>query len=102
MDQNLKGVKPGLLVKKHCIERWGLSVTEAARALKVTRVNLSRLLNGKISISPEMAVRIGQVFNTSPKKWLKLQLEYDLEKVKKKKIKLRRLSKKKIKVSEKG
>jgi addiction module HigA family antidote len=79
---------PGLLIKSLCLEPLGLSVTEAAKALKVSRPTLSKLLNGRINISPEMAVRISIVFNTSDKLWVDLQAGYDLWKAQKNKNKL--------------
>lgn len=79
---------PGLLVKSLCLEPLGLSVTEAAKALKVSRPTLSKLLNGHINISPEMAVRISIVFSTSDKLWVDLQAGYDLWKAQRKKNKL--------------
>jgi addiction module HigA family antidote len=60
----------------------GLSVTDAARALGVSRKTLSELLNGHIGISPEMAVRLSLAFNTTPESWLTQQMQYDLWKLK--------------------
>jgi addiction module HigA family antidote len=54
------------------------SVTEVARHLRVTRPALSRILNGKSGISPEMALRISEAFNTDPEFWLRLQAQRDL------------------------
>ena len=78
---------PGCLVKSLCLDPLGLSVTEAAKALKVSRPTLSKLLNGHINISPEMAVRISVVFSTSDKLWVDLQAGYDLWKAQQKKNK---------------
>lgn len=78
---------PGCLIKSLCLDPLGLSVTDAAKALKVSRPTLSKLLNGHINISPEMAVRISVVFSTSDKLWLDLQSGYNLWKVKQKKNK---------------
>lgn len=79
---------PGVLIKSLCLDPLDLSVTEAAKALKVSRPTLSKLLNGRMNISPEMAVRISIVFNTSDKLWVDLQSGYDLWKAKQKKNKL--------------
>lgn len=79
---------PGYLVKSLCLEPLGLSVTEAAKALKVSRPALSKLLNGHANISPEMAVRLSIVFNTSDKLWVNLQAGYDLWKAQQGKNKL--------------
>jgi len=69
---------PGEIIREFCIDPLGLSVTDAAKALGVTRKTLSALLNGRSGISPEMALRLSKVFGRSPEAWLKLQLQYDL------------------------
>lgn len=79
---------PGFLIKSLCLDPLGLSVTDAAKALRVSRPTLSKLLNGRINISPEMAVRISVVFSTSDKLWIDLQAGYDLWKAQQKKNKL--------------
>jgi len=76
---------PGLLVKSLCLDPISLSVTDAAKALKISRPTLSKLLNGKIGISPEMAIRLSIVFNCSDKLWVDLQASYDLWKAQQKK-----------------
>jgi antitoxin HigA-1 len=55
-----------------------ISVTEAAKHLRVTRVSLSRILNGNAGISAEMALRLSDVIGTSPELWLGMQSQYDL------------------------
>ena len=69
---------PGEVLKELCIEPLGLTVTEAAKGLGVSRNTLSAILNGKSGISPEMAVRLSIVFNTSSESWLNQQSQYDL------------------------
>ena len=69
---------PGEVIKELCIEPLGLSVTEAAQALGVSRKTLSNILNGHAGISPEMAVRLSIAFNTTSESWLNQQLQYDL------------------------
>lgn len=88
---------PGLIVKRMLIEGAGLSVTEAAKALGVGRVTLSKLLNKKSGISPEMAVRLSLALNTSSEMWVNMQSMYDLWDAEKKRKKLR-ISIKKIKI----
>jgi len=69
---------PGEIIRAFCVEPLHVSVTEAAKALGVTRKTFSALLNGRAGISPEMALRLSRVFGRSPESWLKLQLQYDL------------------------
>lgn len=69
---------PGLMVSSLCLEPLGLSVTQAAKALKVSRSAFSKLINGHTGISPEMAVRLAIVFETSEEFWMNLQVGYDL------------------------
>jgi antitoxin HigA-1 len=73
-------VHPGRIVKGS-MEELGLSVTDAAKVLGVTRPTISKLVNGRASISPEMAVRLSKAFGSTPKFWLSLQLNYDLAQV---------------------
>ena len=79
---------PGQLVNNLCLKPLKLSVTKAAKALGISRPTLSKLLNGHMGISPEMAVRLGIVFNTSDELWINLQAGYDLWKVRQHKRKL--------------
>jgi antitoxin HigA-1 len=53
---------PGRIVRQDCIEPLGLTITEAAKALRVTRQALNNVVNGKAGISPEMAVRLSKAF----------------------------------------
>lgn len=69
---------PGEVLRELCLEPLGLSVTEAATALGVSRKTLSSILNGRAGISPEMAVRLSIAFGTSSESWLNQQLQYDL------------------------
>jgi len=66
---------PGEVLK----EQLGkVSVSEAAAHLGISRVMLSRLLNGKAGVSAEMSLRLSEAFETSPDLWLKMQTQYDL------------------------
>jgi addiction module HigA family antidote len=69
---------PGTVVRRQCLEPLGLSVTDAAKGLGVSRNTLSMLLNGRLGISPEMAIRLSKGFGGSPESWLKQQMQYDL------------------------
>jgi antitoxin HigA-1 len=85
-------VHPGRIVRHDCLEPLGLSVTEGARVLGVTRQALSNIVNGKSGISPEMAIRLSKAFGSTPETWLRMQLAYDLAAARKNesKIKVRR------------
>ena len=69
---------PGLSVRYDCLEPLELSVTEAAKALGVSRQALNNLVNGKAGISPEMAIRLDKAFGGTAETWLSLQTAYDL------------------------
>jgi addiction module HigA family antidote len=71
-------VHPGELVKHDCLEALGLSVTKAASVLGVSRPTLSRVINGRAAVSPEMAIRLSKAFGSRPETWLKMQLAHDL------------------------
>jgi len=69
---------PGSVLKGLYLEELQLSVSEAAKALGVTRQNLSGIINGHTRISPDMALRLGKAFKTDPEMWLNMQKNYDL------------------------
>jgi len=83
---------PGGVVLHECIEPLGLTITDAAAALGVTRNTLSELVNEKRGISPEMAVRISTVFGGTEQGWLVQQAQYDLAQVRRERLKLKRLA----------
>ena len=72
---------PGEIIRDICIEPLNLTITDAAKALGVTRKTLSTLINCKAGISPEMAMRLSIVFGRTPEGWLKLQSQFDLWRV---------------------
>ena len=69
---------PGAFIRRQCLEPLGLTVTEAAKGLAISRNTLSTLLNGRLGISPEMAIRLSEAFGGSPESWLQRQIQYDL------------------------
>ena len=85
-------VHPGRIVRHDCLEPLGLSVTEGAKVLGVTRQALNNVVNGKAAISPEMAIRLAKAFGSTAETWLRMQLAYDLAAARKdeRKIKVRR------------
>lgn len=82
---------PGRFVYQECIEPLGLTITDAAAALGITRTSLSELVNGKRGISPEMAVRLAKAFGGNAETWLTQQAHYDLAQVRSDRIKVKRL-----------
>lgn len=79
---------PGLLVKRALIEESGISITQAAEMLGVSRLSVSKLVNERSGISPEMAVRLSIALNTSSDLWLNMQRMYDLWEAEKNRSKL--------------
>lgn len=69
---------PGEILREPCLEPLGLSVTDAAKALGVSRKTLSTVLNGRAGVSPEMAVRLSIAFDTTAESWLNQQMQFDL------------------------
>ena len=69
---------PGEVIKELCLQPLGLTVTDAAKGLGVSRKTLSALLNGRFGISPEMAIRLSKAFGGSAESWLVQQVQYDL------------------------
>src|SRR5436305_11264583 len=86
-------VHPGLIIKHECIEALRVSVTNAAAALGVSRPTLSKVINGRAAVSPEMAIRLSKAFGSRPEIWLKMQLAFDLAAAQRtaRSIKVRRL-----------
>lgn len=84
---------PGGFVRRECLEPLGLTVTEGAKVLGVTRQALNNLVNGKAGISPEMAIRLSKAFGSSPEVWLGMQMDYGLwhARQRARKIKVRRM-----------
>ncbi len=69
---------PGEILKQLCLDPLDLTITEAAKALGVSRKTLSAIINGRASITPEMAVRLSMAFGTTSESWLNQQVQYDL------------------------
>jgi antitoxin HigA-1 len=85
---------PGRIVRQECLEPLGLSVTDGAKALGVSRNALSELVNERRGISPEMAIRLSKAFGSSPEVWAGLQFDYDMAQAMKRsdRIKVQRVS----------
>ena len=72
---------PGDAVRVSCLDPLGLSVTEGARALGVSRQALSNLVNGRTRISGDMAIRLAKAFGSTTETWIRLQAAYDVAQV---------------------
>jgi addiction module HigA family antidote len=85
---------PGLSVRQDCLEALGLSVTDAARRLGVSRKQLSDIVNGRSGISAEMAIRLDMAFGGGAETWIRLQAAYELARARKRAgaIKVERLT----------
>src|SRR5216684_673126 len=83
---------PGDFIRTEIIQALGLSVTAAAEALQVSRPALSSLLNGKASLSGEMALRIEKAFGPKMDTLMRMQSSYDIARTRKreKEIRIRR------------
>jgi antitoxin HigA-1 len=83
---------PGRIVRSACLEPLGLSVTDGAKVLGVTRQTLTKIINGKSGISAEMAIRLEKAFGSTAEAWVRMQASFDLAQARKgeSKIKVRR------------
>ena len=75
---------PGEYVLEDCLKPLGLTITEAAQGLGVSRNTLSRLIHGHHGVSPDMAIRLSLAFGSTAEMWLRLQNAYDLAQAKRK------------------
>ena len=69
---------PGLMLRADVLEPLGLGVTEAARKLSMSRVALSRVVNGRAGISPDLAIRLERAGVSTARFWMGLQSNHDL------------------------
>ncbi|MCK4797928.1 MAG: HigA family addiction module antidote protein [Spirochaetes bacterium] len=69
---------PGGILKRHYIEPLSLTISEVANDLGVSRKTISKIVNEKAAITPDIALRLSKAFNTSPELWLNMQTNYDL------------------------
>ncbi len=71
-------IHPGEILREDVLPALRLSVSEAARQLRVTRQTLHRILSGRSAVTPEMAVRLGKFCGNGPDLWLRMQQAHDL------------------------
>ena len=69
---------PGLMIRDEVIGALGLNVTDAARKLGMSRVALSRIVNARAGISPDLAIRLETAGISTARFWMALQMNYDL------------------------
>lgn len=73
-----KPTHPGVIIKEDYLVPLSISIKDMAENLGVSRKTLSKILNERGSITPDMALRLSRAFDTSPDLWLNLQNSYDL------------------------
>jgi addiction module HigA family antidote len=81
LKRGMRNSHPSEILKEEIIESNELTITAAAKLLKVTRTTLSNIINGKSEISPEMCYRIAAVFGGTPDIWAILQTKYNLRSI---------------------
>ncbi len=81
VKMNMTPSRPGDFIRTEVIDELGLNVTKAADILGVRRATLSDLLNGKVALSPEMALRIEKAFALNMDLMLRMQAWYDASKM---------------------
>ena len=86
MVENFLPAHPGAYVRKNLLEPRGLTVTEAAKLIGLSRQSVSNFLNGKVSATSNMAARIERTFGISSTKILEMQTKYDAQNEKKKTV----------------
>lgn len=69
---------PGRIIKEDYLKPLSLAITQLADILGVSRKTLSKIVNERGAITPDMALRLSRAFDTSPELWLTLQKNYDL------------------------
>ncbi|MGL4438100.1 MAG: HigA family addiction module antitoxin [Bosea sp. (in: a-proteobacteria)] len=69
---------PGRIIKEDCLPELKLTAEAAAKTLGVSRQTLDKIMNGRSSITPDMAIRFEKVFGSSAETWLRMQLAYAL------------------------
>ncbi len=69
---------PGRIIKEDCLPELNLTVGAGAKMLGISRQTLDKIINGRSSITPDMAIKFEKIFGSSAEVWLKMQLSYDL------------------------
>jgi addiction module HigA family antidote len=78
IPKDRRPITPGQVLREDFIEPLGITQGRVADALDVDRSTVNEIINARRDITPEMAVRLGHVFGTSPEHWMRLQLAVNL------------------------
>lgn len=78
IDRKRPPTHPGGILKRHYLEPLALAISQAASALGVSRKTVSKIVNERGDVTPDMALRLARVFGTTPELWINLQKAYDL------------------------
>lgn len=78
IKRNLAPVHPGEILREEFITERGLTITEVAEGLGITRQTLSAVVNEKASITPELAVKLSEDFGNTAQFWINLQKNYEM------------------------
>jgi antitoxin HigA-1 len=78
-NERLKPVHPGDVLREDFMKPLDLSAYAVAKAIGSTPITVSLICRGKRSVSAEMALKLGRLFNVSPELWIGIQADYDLE-----------------------
>lgn len=78
LKRGLQPPHPEEILREMFINERKLTITEVAKGLKITRSNLSSVINGHLKISPELAVKLSEAFGNSAQFWINLQNNYEL------------------------
>jgi addiction module HigA family antidote len=69
---------PGKIIREDYLKPLSMTINEFASVLGISRKTLSKIINERGVITPDMALRLSRAFNTTPDFWLNLQKNYDL------------------------
>ena len=73
-----KPIHPGIIIKEDYLKPLSLTITELSATIGVSRKTLSKIINERGSVTPDMALRLSRAFDTTPLFWLNLQKNYEL------------------------
>lgn len=84
MEMKMRPVHPGEIIRHDYLEPLEITIGDLAKSLGITRPMLSAIINGRSSVSPEMAIRLSRAFDTTSDLWLVMQRNFDLYQAKEK------------------